>query len=125
MLADIFDAFGNSIEQVKVRKTKRGAIDDEVIYTQTLDAIVKRRDTMITETENSEDRNSQTTIHFKPADKQYIQLGNFVEIDSKWRSIVSVVDGYDFDEGELKFVRTEVGNDIVEPTADPDWGVSA
>jgi hypothetical protein len=39
---------------------------------------------------NSELYKNSTTIHFKPEDAQYVELGNYVEIDGVWRNIIFI-----------------------------------
>ena len=122
MTKDIFKLFKHSIEQVKVKNTDRAAIskpqpDIEV----TIDAIVKRRKSMATAIETSEDYNDATTIHFRQSDAQYIKIGYYVEIDGKWHSIKEVKDGKNFHTGATEFLLATVDNDIVPAEEDPVW----
>lgn len=123
MATDIFKLFKKSIEQVRVKNTPRGTYDrQEPSFNVTLDAIVKRRNTMAEAVSESEDYNSNITVHFKPKDAQYIKIGNFVEIDSEWKSIIEIRDGKDFDKGQTKFLYVVLGNDIIPETDEPIWG---
>lgn len=121
MTGDIFKLFKKSIEQAPVKKTKRGAFSDAVIYSRTVDAIIKRRDGMVEAVENSEDRNTQTTVHFRASDKQYIEEGNFVQIDGRWRVIERMPIGEDFDQGRSKFIKAYIGAEIEGGSSDPNW----
>lgn len=121
MSTEIFKLFKKSIEQVKVKKTKRGTMDDTQLYEVTVDAIIKRRDGMDEAVENSEDRNTQTTIHFRRTDGLYIEDGNFVEIDGLWRVIERHVDGKDFGMGKSSFIKAYIGNQIQGGSSDPEW----
>lgn len=118
---DIFKLFKKSVVQVQVKKTERGELSAGVIYQQEVDAIIKRRDGMAEAVENSEDRNTQTTIHFRASDKQYIEEGNFVQVDGKWRVIERLPIGEDFGKGVSKFIRAYLGDEI-EGGSDPVWG---
>jgi len=122
MTKDIFKLFKHSIEQVKVKNTDRAAIskpqpDIEV----TIDAIVKRRKSMATAIETSEDYNDATTIHFRPTDAQYIKIGYYVEIDGEWHTIKEVKDGKNFHTGATEFLLATIDNDIVPAEEDPVW----
>lgn len=121
MTTDIFKLFANSIEQVAVKKTKRGTFTDDVVYSHTLDAIVKRRDSMAEAVQDGEDRNTQTTIHFRASDSQYIEEGNFVQIDGKWRVLELNKDGKDFAKGASQFIKAYLGNQIEDAGNDPIW----
>lgn len=121
MTTDIFKLFKNSIEQVTVKKTKRGALAASTVYSQTVDAIIKRRNGMQEAIANSEDRETQTTVHFRASDAQYIEDGNFVLIDGKWRVIERHNDGKRFTQGSSKFIRAWVGDQIAESPTDPNW----
>lgn len=122
MTGDIFKLFKNSIESVKVMKTKRGTLDQDVVYTHTLEAIVKRRNAMAEAVNESEDRNSTTSIHFRPADAQYIEIGNFVQIDGAWQVIERIRDGKDFDKGKTDFIYAFLGDEIFQLNDEPIWG---
>lgn len=124
MTGDIFKLFKNSVEQIKVKKTPRGTYDGGTdSYNVTVGAIVKRRTMSEEAVAESEDYNSNITVHFKPSDSQYIELGNYVEIDGNWHSIIEIKDGKDFDKGTTKFLYCTLGNDIITFTDDPVWGV--
>lgn len=124
MTGDIFKLFKKSIEQVNVKKTPRGTLDGGTdIYNVTVDAIVKRRTMTDEAVAESEDYNSNTTVHFRPTDAQYIELGNYMNVDGNWHSIIEIKDGKDFDKGKTKFLYCTLGNDIVTFTDDPIWGV--
>jgi hypothetical protein len=122
MTGDIFKLFKNSIESVKVMKTERGTLNQDVVYTQTLEAIVKRRNAMAEAVNESEDRNSTTSIHFRPADAQYIEIGNFVQIDGAWQVIERIRDGKDFDKGKTDFIYAFLGDEIIQLNDEPIWG---
>lgn len=124
MIGDIFSLFANSVEQVAVKKTRRGVLTAETVYSVTLDAIVKRRDGMGKAIEVSENQTTQTTVHFKAEDKDFIEQGNFVQIDGRWRVIERWNDGKDFDRGESEFVRCWLGDEIEDAGDDPSWGDS-
>lgn len=121
MTTDIFKLFKKSIERVNVKKTQRGTFDGATIYTQEVDAIIKRRDGMAEALQVSEDRNTQTTVHFRASDKQYIEEGNFVQIDGKWRVIERWVDGKHFTQGKSKFIKAWIGDQIEDAGGDPKW----
>jgi len=118
---DIFKLFKSSIEQVTVKKTKRGTFTDDTVYSQTVDAIIKRRNGMTEAIQESEDRNTQTTVHFRASDKQYVEVGNFVQIDGKWYVLELSKDGKDFDKGVSKFIKTTIGQQIEDAGDDPVW----
>lgn len=122
MASDIFKLFKKSIEPVQVMKTERGTLGQDVVYTQTLNAIVKRRNAMAEAVNESEDRNSTTTIHFKPADAQYIEIGNFVQIDGAWQVIERIRDGKDFAKGATEFIYAFLGDEIFQLNDEPIWG---
>lgn len=122
MAGDIFKLFKNSIEPVKVMKTKRGTLNQDVVYTQTLEAIVKRRNAMAEAVNEGEDRNTTTTVHFRPEDAQYIEVGNFVNIDGAWQVIERIRDGKDFDKGKTAFIYAFLGDEIFQLNDEPIWG---
>lgn len=122
MAQDIFKLFKKSIEKVQMMKMPRGTLDIEAAeYNVSLKAIVKRRDGMVQAIENSEDRQNTTSIHFKVSDAQYIEVGNYVNIDGQWRTIERIRDGKDFATGKSSFIYAFVGEDIVKLTNDPVW----
>lgn len=121
MTSDIFKLFKNSIVQVTVKKTERGTFDNTTVYSHTVDAIIKRRDGLTEAVNDSEDRNTQTTVHFRYSDKQYIEEGNFVQIDGKWRVIERLPIGTDFDKGSSKFIKAYIGAQIEGGSDEPDW----
>lgn len=122
MQQDIFKLFKKSIEPIQVRKTPRGTLDiSEAEFDVTIDAIVKRRNLMSGAIEDSEDRNNRTTIHFRQKDAQYIEVGNYVNVDGNWHSILQVRDGKDFGQGKSKFVYVFLNNDIAKFESDPVW----
>ena len=122
MAQDIFKLFKKSIEQVQVRKNPRGTLQPATpVFDVTIDAIVKRRKLMSESVENSEDRNNNTTFHFRKSDAQYISEGNYVNIDGEWHSIEQIRDGKDFDKGVSKFIYVFLANDVVKFEADPVW----
>lgn len=107
-------------------KMKRGTFDLAAAeFNVEIDAIVKRRKLMAGAIENSEDRNNRTTVHFRQNDAQYIAVGNYVQVDGEWHSILQVRDGKDFGQGKSKFIYVFLDNDVVKFEADPVWGVSA
>lgn len=126
-MSDIFSLFPNSIEQVVVKSIDRGALDPSATFEVTLNAIVKRRKSMAEATNESEDYQNNTTIHFMQKDVQYIAVGNYVKIDDEWHSIIDLKDGKDFNSGASEFVYATIGNDIIDTGNDPVWsvGVSA
>lgn len=121
MTTDIFKISKKSIERVSVKKTERGTFDGNAIFTQEVDAIIKRRDGMAEAIQNSEDRNTQTTVHFRASDKQYVEEGNFIQIDGKWRVIERWVDGKHFIQGKSKFIKAYIGDQIDGGSDEPDW----
>lgn len=122
MAQDIFKLFKKSIEQVQVKKAPRGTLEPETaVFDVTVDAIVKRRKLMADSVENSEDYANNTTIHFRQSDAQYIEVGNYVNIDGSWHSILQVRDGKDFAQGNSKFIRVFLDNDIVTFDTEPVW----
>jgi len=122
MAHDIFKLFKNSIEKVQVMKMPRSDLDIPTPeYNVQLDCIVKRRNLMAGAIENSEDRNNNTTLHFRQKDAEYVLVGNYVEIDGNWHSILQVRDGKDFDKGESKFVYAFLNNDIKQMSEDIVW----
>lgn len=122
MTGDIFKLFKKSIESVKVMKTERGTLNQDVVYTQTLEAVIKRRNAMAEAVNESEDRNSTTSIHFRPADAQYIEIGNFVQIDGAWQVIERIRDGKDFDKDKTYFIYAFLGDEIFQLNDEPIWG---
>lgn len=122
MTTDIFKLFKHAIEPVVVKKTSRGTLDGGTdVFTVTIDAIVKRRKMLGESVGDSEVRNSNTTIHFRQSDAQYVCIGNYVLLDNQWHSIMQVRDGKDFDNGVSKFPYAVLDNDIVQFTDDPVW----
>lgn len=122
MTTDIFKIFKSSIEPISVRKTTRGELTEQIVWQHTVDAIVKRRDGMEEAINESEDRETQTTVHFRTADREYIEEGNFVLIDGNWRVIERWVDGKDFLKGKTVFIKAYLGNQITGNPSDPQWG---
>lgn len=103
-------------------KMPRGTLDIPAAeFDVTLKAIVKRRDGMTEAVENSEDYQDTTSIHFKPTDNQYIEVGNYVFLDGSWRTIERIRDGKNFDSGKVEFLYAFVGNDRFTLTDDPVW----
>lgn len=121
MTTDIFKLFKKSIEQVTVKKTERGTFNEATVYSQQVDAIIKRRTGMQEATQESEDRETQTTVHFRASDAQYIEDGNFVLIDGRWRVIERQNDGKHFTQGSSKFIRAWLGDQIENEGTDPVW----
>lgn len=122
MQADIFKLFKKSIEQVQVKRAPRGTLEPETeVFDVTIDAIVKRRELMADSVENSEDYANNTTVHFRQKDAEYIAVGNYVNIDGSWHSILQVRDGKDFSRGKSRFIRVFLDNDVVKFDADPVW----
>lgn len=122
MTTDIFKLFKNSIEQVQIKNTDRAAIvKQEPDIQVTIDAIVKRRKSMATAIETSEDHNNATTIHFRQSDAQYVKVGYYVSIDNEWHSIKEVKDGKNFHTGVTEFLLATIDNDIVPSEEDPVW----
>lgn len=123
MTTDIFKLFKKSIEQINVKKAPRGTLEGGTdVFNVTLDAIVKRRNLMAEAAQESEDYNNNTTVHFRSTDEQYIEVGNYVQIDGEWHSILGVNDGKHFVQGKSKFLRVTLDNDVVTFTDDPVWG---
>lgn len=122
MTTDIFKIFKSSIEPISVRKTTRGELTEQIVWQHTLDAIIKRRDGMEEAINESEDRETQTTVHFRTTDREYIEEGNFVLIDGNWRVIERWVDGKDFLKGKTVFIKAYLGNQITGNPSDPQWG---
>lgn len=122
MTKDIFKLFKNSIEQVDIKNTDRASITKTApTVNVTLDAIVKRRNKMSTAMDTSEDYNSDTTIHFRPSDAQYIKIGYYAKVDNEWHSIKEVKDGKNFHSGLTEFLYVTLDNDIIPEEEDPVW----
>ena len=121
MPADIFKTYKKSIESVDIRKTERGSFDEAIVWTETVDAIVKRRNSFTTSVSDSEDYTNNTSLHFRVEDKQYIEQGNFVKIDGVWRVIEQIKDGKNFRSGDSKFILAYVGNQIYQESNDIVW----
>lgn len=121
MTGDIFKLFKNSIERVGIKKTDSGKFGSSVVYSCTIDAIVKRRNGSTEEVNESQDFKTNTTIHFRATDKNYIEEGNFVLIDGKWRAIDHFDDGKNFDKGVSRFIKTYLGDLIEDAGGDPTW----
>jgi len=123
MTGDIFKLFSKSIETVTVKKIKRGTFDGTVVYSQDLEVIVKRRTGGDTGGNNDELFKNSTTIHFKPTDAQYVEIGNYAEIDGVWRDITSIRYGNNFHSGNLEFLWATIGNGILNSPDSPDWSM--
>ena len=122
MTISIFDHFKESIECVRVKKVTRGSYESPTTQEEVeLHAIVKRRKGMGKSLENSEDYKFSTTVHFKPCDKEYIKIGNFVNIDGNWHSIDDVRNGKDFNSGEINFIYAKLADDILPEESEPVW----
>lgn len=122
MAVDIFNLFANSLETVAVKQAVRGTMGVPTGTSVNLQAIVKRRNSMAEATNQSEDYNNQTTIHFKASDKQYINVGAFAQVDGEWHTIEQVRDGKNFDTGKTEFYKVYLADDIQPTTDDPVWG---
>lgn len=122
MPADIFNLFANSLETVAVKQAVRGTMGVPTGTSVNLQAVVKRRNSMAEATNQSEDYNNQTTIHFKASDKEYINIGAFAQVDGEWHTIEQVRDGKNFDTGKTEFYKAYLANDIQPTTDDPVWG---
>lgn len=121
-MKDIFKLFKNSIEDVKIKNTDRASIKkDNPTIEVTLKAIVKRRNKMSVSTETSEDKNNDTTVHFKPSDSQYVKIGYYAQVDNEWHSIKEIKDGKNFNTGVTEFLYAKLDNDIVPVEEDPVW----
>lgn len=121
MPRDTFRLFRKSVEDVSVKKTERGTFDGAVVYQHSVKAIVKRRNGMSEAASESEDRNTLTTIHFMPQDAQYVEEGNFVLVDGRWRAIERWVDGKDFAHGRTEFIKAWLGDQIEDAGGGPVW----
>lgn len=122
MTTDIFKLFAKSIESIEIKKTSRGALTNAIVYSNTVECIVKRRSGMSKQTADSEDHSNSTTIHFRASDAMFVEVGNFVKIDNGWRSIIGIKDGKDFDRGTSIFILATVGDDIIPMVSDdPNW----
>lgn len=121
MQDDIFKLFKNSLETVTVKEVTRGAMDYDTIKETVVTAIVKRRQSMANGANNDELQNNATTIHFMLKDKAVIKLGNYVKIDDDWRLIERVIEGKDFNTGEVNFIVATIGNEIIDSPDDPAW----
>lgn len=122
MPADIFKLFKKSIEQVQVSTADRGELpQDQPSVAATIDAIVKRRKTLAEAVNESEDNESRITLHIRQSDAQYGVVGNYMNIDGEWHSIVEVRDGKDFSQGKSNFVYIVLGNDIYQPNKEHIW----
>lgn len=120
MIISPFEQFPNSVEEIEVHTINRSALVQTDTYV-TVDCIVKRRDSMTEAVAEGEDYNNATSIHFKQADAAQIQVGKFVKLDGKLRSIIQVKDGKDFQLGQSMFPYAFIGNDILEQTENT-WG---
>jgi hypothetical protein len=123
MTGDIFKLFKKSIETIAIKKITRGTLDITTTYEADLDCIVKRRDGTDDGTNESELYKNSTTIHFKPEDSQYVELGNYVEINGVWRNITFIKAGKNFHNGKLEFLWATVGNEILDSPNSPDWSM--
>lgn len=121
MTTDIFKLLKRSIEEVKVKKTERGTLDEDTVFEVTVDSIIKRRNGMAESTNDSEDRNTQTTMKFRCKDAQYIQEGNFVLLDGVWRVIERYNVDINYVTGKGMFIKAFIGDQIVGNPTDPDW----
>lgn len=122
-MSDIFRLFKKSIKKVNVKNAPRGTYERESpTFNVSIDAIVKRRNTLAEAVSESEDYNSNTTVHFRLKDAQYIKIGNYVQVDNEWKSIIEIRDGKDFSTGKTKFLYVVLGNDIIPETDEPIWG---
>lgn len=111
MTGSIFDLFNS--ETVEIKNTDRSKLTPSTGFDVTLDAIVKRRNAMALTSTSSEDRYYSTSLHFHPEDAQYVQVGNYVNIDDEWHTIKLVRNGKDFTDN-IEFIYAEVDNDVVE-----------
>ena len=121
MIISPFEQFANSIEQIEVHTINRSALDRTDTFV-TIDAIVKRRDSMAEAVAESEDYNNATSIHFRQSDAQYIEVGKYVKLDGRLRTIVEVRDGKDFDLGVSIFPYAFLGDDILNEPTETEWG---
>lgn len=120
MIISPFNQFSSSIEQIEVHDINRSALD-RIDTHVTVDCIVKRRDSMAEAVAEGEDYNNATSIHFRQEDAAYIQVGRYVKLDGKLRSIIQVRDGRDFGLGLSIFPYAFIGNDILEQDENT-WG---
>ena len=103
-------------------KMPRGTLDiGTATFNETLDAIVKRRNLMAGSVENSEDFSNNTTVHFRAKDEQYLEVGNYVQIDDEWHSILQIRYGEHFVQGKTKFFRVYLNTDVAKFESDPVW----
>lgn len=122
MQDNLFKLFKNSIEKVRVKSQPRGTYEPETpVFNVELDAIVKRRTGLAEAVSESEDYSNNTSIHFKTSDAQYVAIGNYIQVDGLWHSIIEIKNGKDFDQGKVKFIRVVIGNDILNEPDDPNW----
>lgn len=118
-----FKRFEKSIETVTVSDRPRGTYETEPpTFTKELKAVIKRRNNMSESVENSEDRETRTSLHFYPEDEQYLHVGYFIKLDGSWRTIEDVKLGKNFRTGEVYFVYVHIGDDIIPLTDEPVWG---
>lgn len=87
----------------------------------TLKAIVKRRKRFGDQAAQSEDRENNTTVHFKPKDADEVGLGYYCKIDDEWHSIIDIKDGRNFDSGKTKFFYVSLDNDVMIFKDEPVW----
>jgi len=120
MIISPFEQFPSSIEQIEVHTINRSALIRTDTFV-TVDAIVKRRNSMTEAAAEGEDYNNSTSIHFRQSDASHIQVGKYVKLDGKLRSIIQVRDGKDFDLGQSIFPYAVIGNDILEQPENV-WG---
>ena len=118
-MTSIFNLF--KTEKITVRKTTRGELTDSVVYEEELTAIVKRRTNSVEGGQDDELYSNATTVHFKPTDYQYIELGNYVLIDGLWRNIQGLKDGMNYHTGKKEFILAALGDEI-KNTDSPNWG---
>ena len=124
MPLDIFKTYKKGIEQVDVADFPRGTMESEApTFNVTLDAIVKRKYGMEESFNDSEDRESRTNFHFRPADEQYIKVGYYIKLDGTWRSIESIDVGVNPRTGKTHFIYAEIADDILPTTDEPVWGM--
>ena len=53
--------------------------------------------------------------------KSLVQIGNYVKVDGDWRLIERVIEGKDFNTGEVNFIVATIGNEIIDSPDDPAW----
>lgn len=121
MQDDIFKLFKNSLETVTVKEITRGAMNYDTVKETEVTAIVKRRQSMTSGANNDELQNNATTIHFMLKDKSLVQIGNYAKVDNDWRLIERVIEGKDFNTGEVNFIVATIGNEIIDSPDDPAW----